>query len=265
MSIEQLTKEELNNISQLEYGEVLAAVNFVGLPVVCLSIDYKIMAINDLAAHVFHTDAGKLSGTNFQSLCSKYQLDFPIFSQKGDILAGKIVQDFSQWISGDNENGSELKWSIIRHLNRERDPTGFIIIITKGFQKAIQQSPKLEQSVLQASIKVLLIEDDQICQNIAKNIFEDLFCSVTVASTAQQALDLCGNKYDMIFVDIGLPDRDGIALTQELRKKLHIDVPIIATTAYAWDVNSYNEVGINDYIRKPLTYAKLRRVLHRYL
>jgi CheY-like chemotaxis protein len=112
---------------------------------------------------------------------------------------------------------------------------------------------------------VLLIEDDQICQNIAKNIFEDLFCSVTVASTAQQALDLCGNKYDMIFVDIGLPDRDGIALTQELRKKLHIDVPIIATTAYAWDVNSYNEVGINDYIRKPLTYAKLRRVLHRYL
>lgn len=265
MSIEQLSNEDLINVEKLDYSDVLASMNFIGLPVVCLDLDYKIIAINDLAAQVFNNIPEKMSGNDFRDLCSKYQLDFPIFSQKNDILSGLVIQDFSQWIADSENSGCELKWSITRHLDKNDEPSGFIIIITKGFQRVIQQLQMNDLCTGQDVVKVLLIEDDQICQNVAKSIFEDLYCSVTLASTAQQALDLLDDNYDVIFMDIGLPDKDGIALSQELRKRLHINVPIIATTAYAWDVNSYQEVGIDDYIKKPLTYAKLRRILNRYL
>lgn len=265
MNVERLTREELVNLETLNYNEILASMNFVGLPVICVTLDFKIAALNDLAAQVFATDKTSLNNTDFRKLCSAYQLDFPIFSQAEVILDGAIIDDFIQWLAvGTANNGNELRWAIIRHMAQDALPDGFVLIVTKGFQEVIRRLNH-EYCATKNNIKVFLIEDDPVCQSIAKNIFEDLYCEVTIAASANQALELLGDDYDIIFMDIGLPDKDGMTLTRELRKKLKIAVPIIATTGYSWDINSYDEVGINDYIKKPLTYAKLRRILTKFL
>jgi CheY-like chemotaxis protein len=265
MGNERLTRDELLGLERQENAEILASMNFLGLPVLCLSIDFTIDVLNELAAQVFHATIDEFKGANFRELCAKHQLDFPIFSQKNDILAGEIVQDFSQWISDDSENASELKWSIIRHLDTNYQPDGFVAIMTSGFQNMMHPSQMAEVSFNENNLKVLLIEDNLICQSLAKSLFEDLFCDVTIANTAQQALECLHDNYDVIFLDIGLPGQDGISLASELRRRLHLKIPIIATTGYAWDVNRYKEVGINGYIKKPLTRTKLQRALTKFL
>jgi CheY-like chemotaxis protein len=265
MRDECLTRDELLGLEKQESTEILASMNFLGLPVLCLSINFTIDALNELAAQIFHAAIDELEGANFCELCAKYHLDFPIFSQKNDILAGEIVQDFSQWVSDDSESASELKWSIIRHLDANYQPDGFVAVMTSGFQSMVHPSQMAEVSYGENNLKILLIEDNPICQSLAKSLFEDLFCDVTIAGTAQQALECLHNKYDVIFLDIGLPGQDGISLASELRRRLHLKIPIIATTGYAWDVNRYKEVGINGHIKKPLTRTKLQRALTKFL
>ncbi|MGD9108583.1 MAG: response regulator [Gammaproteobacteria bacterium] len=265
MRNEILTRDELLNLERLKNSDTIASMNFLGLPVICLSINFTINALNELAAQVFHSSVNELVGANFRELCAKYQLDFPIFSQKKDILAGEVVQDFSQWMLGAEKDAIELKWSIIRHLDRNYQPSGFILVMTHGFQD-IACNLQADQQVSDGNnFRVLLIEDNPVCQSIAKSLFEDLFCDITIANTAQQALEYLHNNYDIIFLDISLPGKDGIALAGELRRRLQLKIPIVATTGYAWDVNRYKEVGINDYIRKPLTKIKLQKALMKFL
>jgi len=265
MRSEILTRDELLGLEKQETTEILASMNFLGLPVICLSINFTIDALNELVSQVFHSTIDRLKDANFRELCVKHQLDFPIFSQKDDVLAGEIIQDFSQWVSDDTENASELKWSIIRRLDQNCQPSGFVVVMTGGFQNMIHPSQMIDASYAENNLKVLLIEDNPVCQSVTKSLFEDLFCDVTIASTAQQALECLHSKYDVIFLDIGLPGKDGITLAKELRRRLHLKIPIIATTGYAWDVNRFKEVGINGYLRKPLNRVKLQRALTKFL
>lgn len=264
MRNEILTHDELLNLERQKSSEIIASMNFLGLPVICLSINFTVDALNELAAHVFHASVNELVGASFRELCAKYQLDFPIFSQKNDILAGELVQNFSQWIFDAAKDTVEIKWSIIRHLDRNYQPNGFVLVMTSGFQ-GIAHNLQVEQAFSKDNFHVLLIEDDPVCQSIAKSLFEDLFCDVAIANTAQQALECLHSNYDIIFLDIGLPGKDGIALAGELRRRLQLKIPIVATTGYAWDVNRYKEVGINDYIKKPLTKIKLQKALLKFL
>ena len=266
MRNEMLTHDELLDLEKQETAEILASMNFLGLPVICLSVNFTIDALNELAAHVFHSDIDGLKGANFRELCAKYQLDFPIFSQKNDILAGELVQGFSQWISKVEKDAVELKWSIIRHLDQNYQPSGFVLVMTSGFQDIVRnlQVDKIQVSN-ENNFKVLLIEDNPVCQSIAKSLFEDLFCDVTIANTAQQALECLHSNYDIIFLDIGLPGKDGMELAGELRRRLQLRIPIVATTGYAWDINRYKEVGINSHIKKPLTKVKLQKALMKFL
>ncbi|MGD9153633.1 MAG: response regulator [Gammaproteobacteria bacterium] len=265
MRNEILTHDELLNLERQGNSDTIASMNFLGLPVICLSINLTIDALNELAVQFFRSSVNELVGANFRELCAKYQLDFPIFSQKNDILAGEVVQDFSQWILNAEKDAVELKWSIIRHLDKNYQPSGFILVMTSGFQDMAHNLQASQQVSSEDNFQVLLIEDNQVCQSIAKSLFEDLFCDVTIANTAKQALEYLHSNYDIIFLDIGLPGKDGMALAGELRRRLQLKIPIVATTGYAWDVNRYREVGINDYIRKPLTKTKLQKALMKFL
>jgi two-component system aerobic respiration control sensor histidine kinase ArcB len=106
---------------------------------------------------------------------------------------------------------------------------------------------------------VLIVEDNPIAQTVAKSILKQMNCSAETAENGRKALDLWkANTYDLIFMDIGLPDIDGYEVTrrirlQELTKKTH--VPIIALTAHAGDENKKRciDAGMNAVLTKPLT------------
>jgi len=123
----------------------------------------------------------------------------------------------------------------------------------------------LKEGCLNSKVyRTLFVDDDAVCRKATKDLLEDLSCKVDVATTAQQAIGLLKNQYDIIFMDIGLPDKDGIALAREIKEVLNIDTPIVAITASAWNIRVYNEVGIVGLIRKPLTRKKMAYALVRF-
>lgn len=107
-------------------------------------------------------------------------------------------------------------------------------------------------------IKVLLVEDVQVAQVAAKSTLEQLNCVVDIAANGEQALKMAQEKeYQIIFMDLELPDIDGINVASQIRKSKgkNSNVPIVALTAHI--ENDYKdrckEAGINDFMDKPLS------------
>ncbi|MDX1901128.1 MAG: response regulator [Gammaproteobacteria bacterium] len=118
--------------------------------------------------------------------------------------------------------------------------------------------------------KVLLVENQKIAQKIALFYLSEFGCQVDTAETGIDALELVKEKtYDLIFMDLGLDDIDGLTVTETIRKsedEAH-RVPIVALTAHdAEDIrSSCFEAGVDDFISKPFLPEKSRPVLEKYL
>ena len=118
---------------------------------------------------------------------------------------------------------------------------------------------------------ILLVEDNAIIQKIGKIKLETLNCTIDTANTGKEALEMAmKNNYDLILMDIGLPDIDGVEVTQQLRqsKKSNCSlVPIVALTAHVDDSNKdhFLNIGMNEVLSKPLTKKNIQKVLTRFV
>lgn len=126
---------------------------------------------------------------------------------------------------------------------------------------------------LQSGIKALVVEDNLINQRLIKLLLKEYGLQVTAVSNGDEAVEMCrNNRYDIVFMDIDMPVKDGILATQEIKAEeggLHTmgRMPIIALTALAMegDREYILEKGLDDYLSKPLTREKLEYILHKYL
>lgn len=113
---------------------------------------------------------------------------------------------------------------------------------------------------------LLLVEDNAVNRKVAKELLSRLGCDVVYAENGQDALDMVANQpVHLIFMDIQLPDMDGLSVTRKLRDAggWLANVPIIAMTA-GGAVNDRERclaAGMNDYITKPLSLLSLSNVL----
>ena len=116
---------------------------------------------------------------------------------------------------------------------------------------------------------VLLVEDNILNQKVAEAILKDLGCHIDIASTGKQALELVNkNNYHLIFMDISLPDMDGLTIAREIRKRedKKSSTPIIALTAHALSKDRTNcfNAGMNDVITKPIIVDVLKNILRKW-
>lgn len=116
---------------------------------------------------------------------------------------------------------------------------------------------------------VLFVEDNKLAQKIGIIILEQRGCRVDAVSSGCAALELAQiNPYDIIFMDIGLPDIDGLAVIKEIKKiKLNKNVPIIALTAHSdqeYIAQSF-EMGASEFLVKPLSDQIAQTILTKYL
>ncbi len=118
-------------------------------------------------------------------------------------------------------------------------------------------------------MKILLAEDNLINQKLAERVLEIFGYQVDLAENGQQAFDMMQkNGYDLILMDVMMPDVDGIEATRLIRSELgakHQPI-IIAVTANALkgDKELCIEAGMNDYISKPINTQELRDLLVMY-
>lgn len=129
------------------------------------------------------------------------------------------------------------------------------------------ETPRATQKNSRA-LTVLLVEDNKINQVVAGEMLKRLGHRVSVAESGKSALQLWDEeKFDLIFMDIQMPEMDGITATRILRgKEGGKQVPIIAMTAHAMkgDEDRFIEAGMDGYISKPIEQTLVFSVLEKY-
>ncbi len=116
---------------------------------------------------------------------------------------------------------------------------------------------------------VLLVDDNQINQKVASEILKKAGCHVHVAGNGIEAIfKVIEYTYDIIFMDIQMPEMDGIAATKKI-KELRIKnlAPIIAMTAYSMedDKERFLNAGMDDYLPKPIKSESIVKMTRKWV
>ena len=117
--------------------------------------------------------------------------------------------------------------------------------------------------------RVLVAEDIEINRLIAREALRRMGCSVEIAEDGARAVEMAlAADYDLILMDIQMPDMDGVEATRRIRSAdgPRSRIPIVALTAHAMasEREAYLAAGLDDYLSKPFKPAALREIVARW-
>ncbi len=140
----------------------------------------------------------------------------------------------------------------------------FILNFQKTKAEAEIVTEQMEWGVETKDIKVLVVEDMALNQLLMKTLLDDFGFECDISANGKIAVEkLRTKKYDVILMDLQMPEMNGFEATAYIRNDLKLHVPIIALTADVTtvDFEKCKAVGMNDYIAKPvdekLLYSKI--------
>jgi PAS domain S-box-containing protein len=116
--------------------------------------------------------------------------------------------------------------------------------------------------------RILVVEDNPMNQRLAALLLSDWGYEYEMAEDGQQAVDLIQKSdFQLVLMDIQLPVMDGYAATKTIRETLKMSIPIIATTAHAFagEREKCLEIGMNDYVPKPLQEDAVLAIIQKYI
>lgn len=137
--------------------------------------------------------------------------------------------------------------------------------IAKGYRKPVVKPSQLVDPL--RGKRVLLVEDNDVNIMVAKRFLEKWHCEIGVAENGLEALDAYErSEYDLILMDLQMPEMDGYEATKELRAR-GASLPIVALTATAltdFDEN-FKKTGLDDFVVKPFHPDALYQKLIKFL
>jgi PAS domain S-box-containing protein len=194
----------------------------------------------------------------------------------------KVFIPFEQ-VKGSNtskETGTGLGLSISRRLLELHQGTITVTSkIGKGSRFTITlpgrflvEDPVVEKSVVRQSellsglskdVRVLLTEDNRTNRELINITLDD--CQLDFAVSGEEAVAMVSDKeYDIILMDIQLPEMDGTEAMKQIRESSRKHIPIIALTAFAMkgDKEKYLDAGFDDYVSKPIDIGLMVKKIH---
>ena len=123
---------------------------------------------------------------------------------------------------------------------------------------------------MEKAVRILLVEDNIINQKLALRLLEKMGHHIEVANDGNEAVKKYQEKsYDLIFMDIQMPNLDGIEATSIIRKmelELNKHIPIVALTAHAMkgDREQCINAGMDDYLSKPIHVEELKQMVCKF-
>jgi two-component system, sensor histidine kinase and response regulator len=156
----------------------------------------------------------------------------------------------------------ELREAIARAITRKVRKTESEMLTRDSFEKNPEPA---------RSLNILLAEDNPVNQRLALRLLQKRGHTVTIANNGNEALkSLARASFDLVLMDVLMPEKDGLTATAELRKRelgsgLH--TPVVAMTALAMkgDKERCLEAGMDGYISKPVRPPELDSVLEGYI
>ena len=142
-----------------------------------------------------------------------------------------------------------------------------------GADNLLADKPVHEKSDLFEGRRILLAEDIEINREIVQVLLEPTSLVIDCAQNGIEAIKLfqeANGNYDLIFMDVQMPEMDGCEATQRIRVlncPRATTVPIVAMTAnvFAEDIQKYLEAGMNSHVGKPLNIDEVMDRLRKYL
>lgn len=200
-----------------------------------------------------------------------------------DEFINRIFEKFSQENDGTNRKyegtglgmaisrdlllmmGSELKVSSAKNVGTT---ISFILDLPIGNRaKIASYEEPFKKEDLQGA-HILVVEDNKMNLFLASKALTTMGCTVAEANNGLEALQILEHEsFDIILMDIQMPEMDGIDVTKHIREKMKLKVPIIALTANAFkhDTDYYLSIGMNDYIIKPYNQSEFfTKIAHYY-
>jgi signal transduction histidine kinase/CheY-like chemotaxis protein len=179
--------------------------------------------------------------------------------------------------------GTGLGLSIVKHLielqkgkitlnSQENVGTEFLVELPYKITNEVAPSYALETKnqniqLMNNNVNILVAEDNIMNQQLIKHLLKNWGFKFDLVFNGAQAIEaLKKQDYDMVLMDIQMPEMDGHLATREIRQKLKSTVPVIAMTAHAMAgerekcINS----GMNDYISKPINEDSLFAMIVKY-
>lgn len=197
---------------------------------------------------------------------------------------GNIFDDFQQATSGTSRlyGGTGLGLAIVKQLVEAQGGSitvkseidkgstfSFRLRFTKTMSKVEADTESdIEQEVGLKNVKILVVEDIALNQLLMKTLLEDFNFKMEIASNGRIAIEkLKTDSFDIILMDLQMPEMNGFEATEYIRKKMNLLIPIIALTADVTtvDVEKCKEVGMNDYVSKPIDDKLLYSKIIKYL
>jgi len=191
----------------------------------------------------------------------------------------RIFDNFQQASSGTSRlyGGTGLGLAIVKQLVEpqggsisvkskidEGTTFSFVLSFQKTKAEAEAESEILELDTETKNIKVLVVEDIALNQLLMKTLLDDFGFERDIAGNGKIAIEKLQNKsYDVILMDLQMPEMNGFEATEYIRTTMNSKIPIIALTADVTtvDLAKCKAVGMNDYIAKPvderLLYSKI--------
>ena len=132
------------------------------------------------------------------------------------------------------------------------------------------KAKETQQVTIKEHVEALIVEDNLINQRLLQVMLKEYNIVSCIASNGNEAISMSAQKkYDIIFMDIDMPEKNGIVATQEIKQKrdFNTKTPIVAFTAMAMqgDREKLLKQGLDDYLEKPLNREDLEVILNKYL
>ncbi|KXS44174.1 MAG: multi-sensor hybrid histidine kinase [Methanolobus sp. T82-4] len=186
-------------------------------------------------------------------------LGLAISRQLVEMMGGEIG------VESEESKGSDF-WFIV---NFEKHPESGLK--DKAAQETQDSTNNDGAKIHNADMRILLVEDNIINQKVAQSILSKLGLDSDIANNGAEAIKILERTdYDLVFMDVQMPDMDGFEATRIIRNPnsaVHKhDIPVIAMTAHAMDGDRERciEAGMDDYISKPIEIEPLTGLLNRY-
>ena len=190
-----------------------------------------------------------------KNIVEQSELEFSIAKKFVDMLGGKIVLD--------EKNMDKTKVTI--YLNQKIKMQGVPLIaeISK-----LEESIKPQQEDY-SDKKVLIVDDNKMNLKVATRLLKNYNIITTEVLNGYEAISKIKNneKYDLIFLDDKMPQKNGKETLNEFKKIKGFDIPVIVLTANVLEgmKEKYIEEGFDDYLAKPINKEELKKILDKFL
>ncbi|MCE3297291.1 MAG: sensor hybrid histidine kinase [Crocinitomicaceae bacterium] len=269
-------RTEINYSETIPNNEIVAVGDF-------LRISQIIMNLLSNAIK-FSYEGGKIEiDTSLTELSdTKLQFSYAITDYGIGIPEEKLRDIFQPFVQVSSEiskkyGGNGLGLSIVKHLIDKMDGEvsaasngktvfSFRIPLQKAVHKDNIPSVEIVDYDLNKDLKIMVVEDNLMNQFLIKTILEKKGIKHDIVENGKQALlQLENDSYDIILMDLMMPEMDGISCARFIRKDLGADVKIIALTAdVKASVNPEIDELFDGYIKKPFDEAELMLYIYAF-